>query len=143
MDGTFTTIKCHFWGFLNPTPHFIPHLFYLRLMFLRSVRSPLHLKHLKPFGTLATIKPHLAPSLLVLYVVCVVILITYFILSSCRLCNLVVQPLNSLLFQLVLNNWCNKYMVCTIPSMKQFMKQWQWVSSLIICMAFIYMYDTI
>ena len=64
MDGTFTTIKCHFGGFLNPTPHFIPHLFYLRLMFLRSVRSPLHLKHLKPFGTLATIKPHLAPSLL-------------------------------------------------------------------------------
>ena len=63
MLGTFRTIKCHFGGFLNPTPHFIPHLFYLRLMFLGSVRSPLHLKHLKPFGTLATIKPHLAPSL--------------------------------------------------------------------------------
>ena len=66
MLGTFRTIKCHFGGFLNPTPHFIPHLFYLRLMFLGSVRSPLHLKHLKPFGTLATIKPHLAPSLLIL-----------------------------------------------------------------------------
>ena len=65
MLGTFRTIKCHFGGFLNPTPHFIPHLFYLRLMFLGSVRSPLHLKHLKPFGTLATIKPHLAPSLIV------------------------------------------------------------------------------
>ena len=63
MLGTFRTIKCHFGGFLSPTPHFIPHLFYLRLMFLGSVRSPLHLKHLKPFGTLATIKPHLAPSL--------------------------------------------------------------------------------
>ena len=63
MLGTFRTIKIHFGGILNPTPHFIPHLFYLRLMFLGSVRSPLHLKHLKPFGTLATIKPHLAPSL--------------------------------------------------------------------------------
>ena len=62
MLGTFRTIKYHFWGFLNPTPHFIPHLFYIRLMFLGSVRSPLHLKHLEPFGTLATIKPHLAPS---------------------------------------------------------------------------------
>ena len=58
MLGTFRTIKCHFGVFLNPTPHFIPHLFYLRLMFLGSVRSPLHLK---PFGTLTTIKPHLAP----------------------------------------------------------------------------------
>ena len=66
MLGTFRTIKCHFGGFLNPTPHFIPHLFYLRLMFLGSVRSPLHLKHLKPFGTLATIKPHLAPSLIIM-----------------------------------------------------------------------------
>ena len=54
MLETFRTIKCHFGGVLNPTPHFIPHLFYLRLMFLGSVRSPLHLKHLKPFGTLAT-----------------------------------------------------------------------------------------
>ena len=71
MLGTFRTIKCHFGGFLNPTPHFIPHLFYLRLMFLVSVRSPLHLKHLKPFGTLATIKPHLAPSLYQCVYVCV------------------------------------------------------------------------
>ena len=69
MLGTFRTIKCHFGVFFNPTPHFIPHLFYLRLMFLGSVRYPLHLKHLKPFGTLATIKPHLAPSL---YTLCLI-----------------------------------------------------------------------
>ena len=55
--GTFT-IKINFGGTLGGAPYHTHYLHNLRLRFLGSVRIP---TQLKPFGTLATIKTHLAP----------------------------------------------------------------------------------
>jgi hypothetical protein len=65
LDGTSTTIKSHFGVFSAAHPYLLPHYIYLRIGLLWSVGVPQHVKHIKPFGTLATIKSHLAPGLLV------------------------------------------------------------------------------
>ena len=63
MLGTLTTIKWHFGGNSSGAPHLILQYIYLRMWFLLLVKVPLHLNHIEPFGTLGTIKSHLAPRL--------------------------------------------------------------------------------